>query len=788
MKKIEKLKNMGKELQDTLPTFKGLQDKLLSLTDGRNLPEDEIIYLTGMSINKKTFHKIYKFILKDQDYVNYIDKIRTYITKSKAPLDFNIKIGPLKSTNSDMQALATNSIGKIISMLKPIIQDNTNILPLTRLVTDVGISNIPFSYVIVKKGLDYYLKDFNKIADTAIHSQDIIKELLNGLKGNRDTAKFINELAPADFFAIYQSNQSDSRGLVPLASDTSTDFALNYGFSDLPFYENLFINDVSIEIISDRLIKHSKDISLAIETAFLAHGLDIFLSRLMAFYVDKDIKLNSQSSDENNSTQGSYNTFIEKMPQSDKKQFSDSFRERNLFGIDLLSRVLSCFSSILNPDYIEKRQEQEKPKIIKVYINEECLYVEHLIELFECASTNSLFYITHNRDIADLELAMTFWQGDGINKSNQDKQSDSKGILEGFVTYNKGSLLSKSIKRIRVPIKLFMSIPQIMSINDNYNDNEEVKIYENNFSKYYDGDGKELKPIYKLVKKNYNYYSNILCPKPPLTHPLYPFDSISLDQIYSYKEKPKVLIPHRLIHDSKDAGDLNILTVGGIEHNRPLMRLINAHRMQKGIDRNLGFFDNIFDFLHREHNEETQKHYFLAGVNQPVSGFNALLSQREDDLDGNSVSTSAKLIYFRVNGVDKEGELKPFHVLSIYGFSALASAFATLFIIYKIKNNVKGNYSLMANAIANDEFQDSDVFTRRIIFKTNNYMEARFHEICDSLEYFSFVRVDKDKKLEMFITSLQEGTDSISPKTPVIDNRETGIWSLDTGKSAHKVN
>lgn len=824
----EKLLQLNDKLSDEKDELKKNLEDSLKTEIKKDLPEDEIIYLTGMSINKKTFHTVYKNMKKDDDYHYFIRNIIKYILETKLPLDFSFKSNRLNisHSNNDTKAIGGMSAQKTVNELGITSDKADNI---TEFLSHELLNNIPAGYLVTKGLTEWYLKSFNKnLKNISLFAQNIVLDIVKSRK--TDSVKnFINQLEVNDFFAIYQSNQSDSRGLVPLANNTTSDFALNYGYSDLPFYENLFVNDVFIELLSDRFTK-AKNLKSCVDIAFKAHGLDIFLSRIMAFCIensikDKEIQI---SKAESFSHDGSFKRLMQQTTVADANQFSGAFKERNLFGIDLLSRVLSVFISLLN---------NKEEDTIKVYIDKSKKYSEHLIELLEYSSCPTSFKVVSDKRIADFQLSMSYLKGNDIYRDDYEfksKNFSNDDIVSGFWQKKKGCL------GVRVPVKIFVSIPQNMEVQNNRNQSELRVLDSNHFSKFYSGmpvnnetidkeSGVVCIPLNSIKngslrtdakKKQNNNFMEVYPSSDQKTVEISYKDNsdnefhINIDrtkegewkfrkkaaynltkQNFNYKtievdkerKQAKVLVPYRLMHDTKDKGDMNIITVGGAEHNRPLMRLLNAHRMQQGKNRNLGFFDNIFDYIHREENEEKRKHYFLAGVNQPVSGFNALLSQRENDIEGNSVSTSAKLLYFKIDGLTKENTLKTFHVLSVYGFSALASAFATLYAVYKIteqKEQKEQKCSLVAKAVYSDEFVGDSVYTRRLIFKPNEYMESRFHEICNGLEYLSFVRVDKYNELFEFITTQQTAADSASIDSPVIDDQKAGLWMVDTGKSS----
>ena len=154
---------------------------------------------------------------------------------------------------------------------------------------------------------------------------------------------------------------------------------------------------------------------------------------------------------------------------------------------------------------------------------------------------------------------------------------------------------------------------------------------------------------------------------------------LSLPRAKDGKAKQSLFIPHMI--DNEEKNNIDILTIGGAEHNRSLAHLINKHRQQYKSERIFGFLDNYFDLQSKLDNLDNieYKQGFLMALNQPVAGYNAIFAARRDDEDGKSDAWEAKVISFVVE--DKE---RKFNIVSVYGFSALSSVYATHNVIVSI--------------------------------------------------------------------------------------------------------
>lgn len=757
-----------KELESELDEIKReLNDLKKSKKIKEDLPEDEIIYLTGMSINKKLVQKVYSHISTDKDYDVFLKNIdvlfSTYKPNFASSSEYNKRIESFKkienTVGTNIQNIMDNSVNWTISYFLIITASITNIEELKFLFTLLaGLSNIlsfgsnTYEFLRIEEHQIRYGKNKNNSLDK--NSIFIPNELINEvLLDKQDRIKCLDW---SNFFAIYQSNQSDSRGVSSLASGDNEDvFSFSYGYADSPFYSNLFINNVTVELSPCFVKKYleNTDYKTFFSAVYLQHGVDILLSRLLSEYMDE------YSDKAKNNTTYSFNklnhlnSFLQNSETETIKQLAASFKERNLFGIDLLSRVFAGLIELKNN--FKNVDEVKMDKVVVYIANIDDKKKLFLHEIFEYASSPTLFEVSDKKENADIFLNMNYWEGNGIIGDDrfEKKQSEISGKNVSITNH----FFYKEKNIISVPIKIFVSIPETMRISEN---KKKEKFIVQDFSDYL----KEENKIFKVEK---------------------PLDR-------------QLLVPERLMHDTKDNGHMIVLTVGGVEHNRPLLHLINKHRQEYQNKRQLGIFDNVFDFAHRQkyHTEDGYENYFIAGVNQPVSGYNAVLTQRLDDrVDGNSVSTTAKLIYFQLEGygkdIDEYGnrEIIDFHVISIYGFSALASAFATLYMVYQLKDafakSKKSKDDLNPAHEAMELKYSQSVFTQRLIFKPNDYIEHRLAEISNGLEYLSYVRLDElnttnKNAMKNFITSVQ------SQEKNSFDNPKSALWKKLDGKITTK--
>jgi len=247
-----------------------------------------------------------------------------------------------------------------------------------------------------------------------------------------------------------------------------------------------------------------------------------------------------------------------------------------------------------------------------------------------------------------------------------------------------------------------------------------------------------------------------------------------------------LFIPYGI--DSEDNDVVDIITTGGAEHNRALAHLINKHRLEYKDERIFGFMDNKFDFKNRIkhlHNFKYEES-FLMGLNQPVSGYNVLFSAREDNNKGESSNINAKLLGYRLKDKDKL-----YNVLSIYGFSALASVFGMHYLVAEIANKSNFNTQNLEDAEKSGEW-----LINKGIFQ-DKYLQAFNHSIDtfnpDNIQYInkglsSIIAYKKDpnkilsknfnKKLHLFVFNsdieLYKKTFLFGTKESIVDNINIG--------------
>lgn len=656
-------------------------------------PKDEIIYLTGLSIDKKRLHKLFKLASTDQDFESVFKSTNTYLNdlevnkSGKYYLSISEKIQhPVEALNDFFYKFGFSSLGN-------------ELLDATILDEVIGFLGLK-SLSIIDQLITYKAESVaRKIKENAVGGHDFIEHFSK----NKDVLEKVKAYNWSDFFSIYLSSQGDSRGVNALASGSDAVdkcYALNYGFADNPFYENTYINAVKIKCCASFYEKinsfferkkadclrlqsvslihanYNQILSEKICQEFLYHSLDLLLTRAVADLMGDQHEFSCDELDSSITCE-----ILTGLSVGDKEEFKKTMQNRSLFGLDLLSRVLYMASKFLDGNEVLS---------IRVVDNNTTDIIQFLEELIECAGCPVKVRLVSDGEQADFDVKCEYQNNKGniINDFSYLFFKNKEPSFSDFICEESNNI------SIRVPIKTIISLP--------------------------------------IVERE------------------------SIDGKMEFKHNRRALVPSRLIDDLQDGGEVSVFTVGGVEHNKPLMHLINAHRQQYKNERLFGFLDNVFDLEHMSNKimQEEDHQGFIMGVNQPVSGFgfNKKLKERLDSHEGHSISNSAKQIYFELFD---DFFCTKINVLSIYGFSARASAYATLYSLVKIKSKCKEGITNTPLAAAALHLPYNTIEPRgcSTFLEFSQNIEEELHNITEGLEYFSFIRLDSKSCLANFIQS-----------------------------------
>ena len=537
-----------------------------TMTNEKNKPH--LIYMTGLSADKKRLNYITENIHFDKDYkywYSYIDSL----------------------TSS-----ALEQFQKFIDDHKKDIQEN-GVDILSKFFEYTGLDKVTFA---VKPVIEKVIE--------VITNESIVLQRNNELlyKFISNSEKKQKEYQIGDFFSFYISHQSDSLGVMPLSIiSKEKNFEFINTYSDMDYFINKFIDSVIIKL-DPRFLKHNKDgteldFEQFINDIFTTHLFDIYTAKLFTDFEYQEEGKTLSVLGFNHDQQGYW------------KDMKQAFEERNFFGVSLLSYFFAAL------------EDQIYNKKISIYLAGNDELNEFLKELIEYAADPEKIEFVEKKD--EPVLTIKLYESDGKEILNKDLHNDD----------------------------FFKYVHNLM--NEELNKNFKYSTVEYN--------NVDIPNTYIKFDKHNNKYIKL-----PIKMML------SLPRGKDGKVKQSLFIPYMV--DNENKKNIDILTIGGAEHNRALAHLINKHRQQYKSKRIFGFLDNYFDLQNKLHYKKDieYRQSFLMALNQPVAGYNAIFAARRDNEDGKSDAWEAKIISFIVEDKDRK-----FNIVSVYGFSALSSVYAT---------------------------------------------------------------------------------------------------------------
>lgn len=576
-----------------------------------------LVYLTGLSMDKKRLNYITENINADIDFSYWFDKVRR---------DY----------------LETLEVNK--SSIVEELQNNVNII---KIITDKVIQS---KFSANHKELQKYIKPLlSDILDAKRASFSFNSNLTYNFDELLDSMGFVSTAYPnGDFFSLYLSHQSDSVAVAPLAKISSVkNFNIINSYCDRPYYDNKYIDHIILKIDKE-LIPNDKQESFKdfAEANFYTHILDTLLSKVIS-----DAKTNGLS----------YYDIVEGgLTWRNLQDIQASLSERNFYGITLLSMFFYNLEKFIGSDSLAFSLDMNNPT-----------KQEFLKELIVSAANPTTISFSTS---AKIETKIYFANGLHLEESIEELSKD----------------------------KFFTSI-----VGDEVIDNQTVSFESiDNTKQYIDEDATSfyIKIPIKMV--------------------------LSLPMNENEQVDSSLVIPYGI--DSKSNDVVDLITVGGAEHNRALAHLINKHRLHYKDERILGFMDNKYDFVNKVKyiDDENYEESFIMGLNQPVAGYNAIFSTRKDDDKGESSNINTKLLGYRLQDNDKI-----YNIITIYGFSALASVFGIHYVVSEIDK--KSNFD--TETLLQSEIDEIELISKGVFH--SKYLGAFHHNLdafsSDNIKYIN---------------------------------------------------
>jgi hypothetical protein len=439
-----------------------------------------------------------------------------------------------------------------------------------------------------------------------------------------------------NYLSLFMSNQGDARGLYALtaiAQNKTENSRVTWAYADMPFYDTRFIDAVYLKPtnkftratgITFRNSEGNQPQSLGDLIAYA------FQTHAQDIVLGRILLAALKDTDHNQPTL----TDACQLSELDENHIQiiqfllETLKSRNLFGIDLLSRTLAFLHSIKQCD------DNPGSKLIISTLDPQNnnpttdILHEFTKELALLSGSQESIEWTDNAADADILLGATFGNEDDANYI----PNAGQGNLNSHQWYRNHIFYHRAFEpdtySIRIPVKMMISLP----LDNNKKPNTDLSIPYS------------VSPQAFKQNDNTEFHSIILC-------------------------------------------------AGGTEHNTPLVHLLNKHRWQNPgaphptTSFRHGFLDNILDF--KRHNSERNnanrlRGAFLFGANQPVSGYqlDKTVNWRSEDNNGRSSNKNGKIIYFSLYDTTPHT-----HVVSLFGFSALSTAFLLQYMILKFEEH-----------------------------------------------------------------------------------------------------
>jgi len=617
-----------------------------------------LIYMTGLSIDKNRLNDITENINYDKDYSYWLKKLQTNMSNTIS--DTNKSLGKIKGlTEKVIKKLIANFINPFDFFEDTLLANTVDIEANTKTQSMAEKIISPLSKIAFMQ-LEYF--DDKTLLDNHEYLYKLIKKYDDNVK------KYTN----SDFFSLYISNQSDSIGLQPLSSvSKEKSFNIEHSYCDRPYFDNKYIDHVILKVAKDKLATNWKDM---LTRTFQIHVYDILFSKVI-----NDNKIEVGINKKKNKKIVSFAELILQDNEKIKKDdIINTLSDRNLFGVNLLSQVLYTLEKLSNEDRYNIIIDEKQ--------NDEYHFLKEILEMSSSTNIN----ISNNGEKPFISSKIYFSDGKQITKKSTELMEDAYfKYTNKFKQGLDNSYFNNSIEKIKEQI-------------DKWSINTITNTDEDNLVNYIftPSDGHEFVYIKIPIKI-----------------------MLSLPVDINNNPNSDILLPYNTTNDNQT--NIDVLTVGGIEHNRALSHLINKHRLEHKSKRLFGFMDNYFDFEHKINLDKRKSHQssfnFFMGLNQPVSGWNYILDKRVDDSDGNSINSDVKFITFKLNTNTKQ----TINITSIYGFSAVASVLGVnMFIAELIKrkdiNTKKGLFSEKFSSFFDDKQIYKEVGTTATLFFYKN--------------------------------------------------------------------
>jgi len=618
-----------------------------------NSSKAHLVYMTGLSVNKMRMNNIVELINFDKDFTYWRkDCIKDY---DEITSGMNFVLRKLnKITNKQISTLieAVTSVGDAVNIF-----DNETLENFSDANADNFFQKIRDRIASVPKTIiNQAFKKLGYLDSDEAYSID--KELAKKFfaQSNLSIETFLN----GDFFSLYLSNQSDSIGVLPLAKlSPEKNFNLHHTYCDWDYYDNKFVDSVILKVDRENFSSYGS-IEKDIENIFKSHIRELMFARaIWQNYLEKEeIEKEEDTTQNHNESYISVFELLSGEGKYNQKSILQMFGDRNFFGVSLLSKILYYLeNNQIQPNDIENSSSDKQ---LTINILDEGALGEFCKELIEYSANPETLKFSNENSLVELRIYT----------------SDGRKLEKEISVLEQDSFFSK----------------MFLDLNENKNSEQRKNLIKNKYQYTVDASSSSIDTNLRYIATDSDSFYIKVPIKIMLSLPL---DTKEIDGGLKQVPSQKLYIPKCI--DNEEKNELDIITVGGAEHNRALAHLINKHRFETKGNMLFGFMDNYYDMTYKinketQENNDYMEYSFFMGLNQPVSGWNYVLNARLDSNDGSSINSDVKYLHFKL----KDGN-RVYRIVSIYGFSAIASVLGiNLFIAEQMnKDNIefKGKFS-----------------------------------------------------------------------------------------------
>jgi len=442
-----------------------------------------------------------------------------------------------------------------------------------------------------------------------------------------------------NYWKYFHSNLSDAQTLNCISSISKSETAVDYIFGAEPYYKNVYIDSIVVDIKTNENFKNKKKIHSFL-TAYLGD-----------LYCIENLKDNFEVIVDSLKKQNiSFSSDI-----SERIKFLLS--DRDFFGTQFLSAFLMSYSTnkgVLEEIYFEVG---DKLKNKNGGINPDGVFAREMFLL--AGNPGKMKFSSDLRtprknliriiEIQKLPMPKGLKKDAYISQSKKrfDELFFAKSTQEGFI-------------RLIVPIKKIISIP-----NSSISKLIQMKIIPNEYDK-------NIFPLPEIIIKT---------------------DKKTSDGSKKGRKKK-----------------INVFSIGGAEHNLPLVYLINIMRYKGKDDRLFGFVENYFDiYLKQKNNKKYQGQKkepnpeFMMSLQKQVSGMNRQIKFRPSVRNVEEQAREAEIlkITFNTPSIEING-------YAIYGFSAPMTRYAFLTLMYALDKTNSSLFKKYHNKAQEDYFDFID--------------------------------------------------------------------------------